>query len=153
AVAKVIDAATAANADRKSSDARQLLSQPLTDSGNGERLVKLYGRDIRYCVEHKAWFVWDNRRWKRDVNGRVHRMAKETARRLYLAALKIADKTGRDAIESFALKSESAANIRAMLECARNEQNISISANQFDADPWSLNCENGTLRLRTGELW
>ena len=38
-----------------------LLSQPLTDSGNGERFVKLHGRDVRYCPEYKAWLVWDRR--------------------------------------------------------------------------------------------
>ena len=71
----------------RSSLSTDLLSPPLTDSGNGERFVKLHGQDVRYCPEYKAWFVWDGQRWKRDSTGRVHRVAKETARRLYVAAL------------------------------------------------------------------
>src|SRR5262249_3897164 len=66
-----------------------LTSQPLTDSGNGERFVKLHGPNVRCCPEYKAWFVWDGKRWKRDRQGMVHRMAKKTARSLYLAALSI----------------------------------------------------------------
>jgi putative DNA primase/helicase len=138
-----------ANTRIKPSD---LLPQPLTDSGNGERLVKQHGRNIRFCVELKSWFTWDDKRWKRDMNGRIHRMAKETARTLYMAALTITDQEARTRMEAFARASESAAKIRAMLECGRNEPNISVSANDFDRDPWSLNCQNGTLDLRSGEL-
>jgi len=139
------------NASRPNPD---LLSQPLTDSGNGERFVKLHGQDVRYCPEYKAWFVWDKKRWKRERNGRVHRMAKETARRLYVAALALPDskKEERKRIESHARDSEGVREIKAMLECARNEIGISIPATDFDTDPWLLNCKNGTLDLQKGEL-
>src|SRR5262245_13993758 len=145
-----------ADEDIASSSACSLLSQPLTDSGNGERLVQLH-KDVKFCPDYKAWFVWDRKRWTRDSTGRVHRMAKETARRLHLAALSLRgddeeSRKRRATIEAFARKSENAAAIRATLECARNEVNISISANDFDADPWLLNCKNGTLDLLSGEL-
>src|SRR5215467_3877580 len=115
------------NASRLNPD---LLSQPLTDSGNGERFVKLHGQDVRYCPEYKAWFVWDGKRWKRDSTGRAHRMAKETARRLYVAALAIPDsqEDERKRIEKHARSSEGAKEIKAMLECARNEIGMSIPA-------------------------
>src|SRR5579871_4664295 len=43
-----------------------LLGFPLTDSGNGERIVLLYGDELRFCVEMDKWLVWDGRRWKID---------------------------------------------------------------------------------------
>ena len=129
-----------------------VLSQPLTDSGNGERFVKLHGQDVRYCPEYKAWFVWDGKRWKRDRNGRARLMAKETARRLYTDALAIPDSKERKEVESHARRSENAKDIRATLECARNEKGISVSANDFDIEPWLLNCKNGTLDLHKREL-
>src|SRR5262249_27000081 len=137
------------NASRPNPD---LLSRPLTDSGNGERLVQLHGKDVRYCPEYKAWFSWDGKRWKRDGNGRVYLMAKEVARKLYTDALAIPDSKEREKVEGHARRSENAKDIRATLECARNEKGISVSAIDFDTDPWLLNCENGTLDLRTGEL-
>jgi D5 N terminal like len=91
-----------------------LLSQPLTDSGNGERFVKLHGQDVRYCPEYRAWFVWDGKQWKRDANGRVHRMAKETARRLYVDALKIAEKEEGSKVDGFARNSENVRGIKAL---------------------------------------
>jgi putative DNA primase/helicase len=81
-------------------------------------------------------------------------MAKDTTRRLYHAALSLPEsrKEERTRIERHARASEDVKNIKAMLECARNEQGITISANEFDTDPWLLNCNNGTLALHTGDL-
>ncbi len=39
-----------------------------------------------------------------------------------------------------------------MIKLARSEPGISIVPDQLDADPWSLNCTNGTIDLRTMEL-
>lgn len=39
-----------------------------------------------------------------------------------------------------------------MLTCAEYEKEIPVSINQLDQDPFLLNCLNGTLDLRTGEL-
>src|SRR5216684_2910853 len=36
-----------------------LLCYPYTDTGNAERLVHLFGAQIRYCPEMKKWLVWD----------------------------------------------------------------------------------------------
>jgi putative DNA primase/helicase len=52
----------------------------------------------------------------------------------------------------WAIESESAKRINAMLDLARSEPGIPILPEQFDADPWLLNCPNGTLDLRTGQL-
>src|SRR5262245_63226408 len=108
----VVPAETMAEGDGQVRRNADLLTQPLTDSGNGERFVKLHGQDVRYCPEYKAWFVWDGKRWKRDADGRVHRMAKQTARRLYVDALKIAEKEERSKVDGFARRSENAKGIR-----------------------------------------
>ena len=39
-----------------------------------------------------------------------------------------------------------------MLEMARSEPGIPILPKEMDRDPWLLNCANGTLELRTGQL-
>jgi hypothetical protein len=33
--------------------------QPLTDAGNGERIVAMFGSEIRYCTEMKEWLIWE----------------------------------------------------------------------------------------------
>jgi putative DNA primase/helicase len=55
-------------------------------------------------------------------------------------------------VQKWALESESARRINAMLDLARSEPGIPILPGDLDRDPWLFNCENGTLELRTGTL-
>jgi putative DNA primase/helicase len=52
----------------------------------------------------------------------------------------------------WALKSEATPRMQAMIEQAHSEPGIAITHTQLDADPWLLNCVNGTVDLRTGTL-
>ena len=49
-------------------------------------------------------------------------------------------------------KSSSKGRINAMLDLAKWEDGITVTISQLDADPWLLNCKNGTLNLKTKEL-
>jgi putative DNA primase/helicase len=129
-----------------------LLWHPQTDTGNAERLVAMFGDRIRFCSEWKKWLLWDGTRWKVDSLGEIRRHAKQTVRTFYAQAALITDSSDRDAAEAHARKSESAAAIRAMLNCAESEVGVPVAASELDRDPWLLNCKNGTLDLRTGQL-
>jgi putative DNA primase/helicase len=54
--------------------------------------------------------------------------------------------------QAWALKSEDARRINAMIELARSEPGIAIKPEDLDRDPWLFNCSNGTLDLRSGKL-
>jgi putative DNA primase/helicase len=123
-----------------------------TDSGNGERLVSRHGGDIRYCHPQKTWYLWDRRRWAADRGGRMMHLAKCIARDLYAEALQIAADDARKSCITWALASESAEKRRAALVCAQSEPGVPVLPEQFDADPWLLNCRNGTIDLASGEL-
>ena len=62
------------------------------------------------------------------------------------------DKDVRKATADHARKSESIHHQKAMIELAQSEDGIPIELSQLDADPMLLNCLNGTIDLRTGEL-
>lgn len=124
----------------------------LTDLGNAERFARDHAGRVRYCHPWKTWFCWDGRRWKEDSTGEVKRLARETIRRMYKEAADIPDETIRKSVAKHAIKSESEARIRAMLELAKSEPGIPILPEDFDQDPWLFNIENGTLDLRTGRL-
>jgi putative DNA primase/helicase len=127
-----------------------LLLQPHTDTGNAERLVALYGRDIRFSVEMKKWLVWDGRRWNSEDSRRIKLLAKRTMRKMYTQAAAI---DGADEkAEKHARKSESAAGIAAMLTCAEYEEGIPALAEELDRNPYLLNFLNGTLDLKSGVL-
>jgi putative DNA primase/helicase len=50
------------------------------------------------------------------------------------------------------MSSESATGIKATLTLAQSEAGIALTSPDLDADLWALNCRNGTVDLRTGEL-
>jgi len=122
----------------------------LTEMGNAERFVADHGGNVRYCYAWSRWLVWTGVRWERDEGGKVHRLAKETVRGIYQEAAAAADENRRKALAQHATRSEAEAKIRAMLELAKSE--VPVSTDELDANPWLLNCNNGTIDLRTGEL-
>lgn len=118
-----------------------------TDIANAKRLITRRGRDLRYTPE-RGWLAWDGRRWAVDEKSlRVLGYAKRTALEIFD---EVKDAEDRDRLYKHAKRSQSKNAIQAMEWLARSEAPASIT--DFDADPWLLNVENGTLDLRTGEL-
>jgi putative DNA primase/helicase len=140
------------DADDPDPSGPDLLCQPFTDTGNAERVVAVYGRDIHFCFETKKWLVWDGRRWNSQDTRRIKSMAKRVMRMLYLQAADENRAAKEPNPSKHARKSESAAAIKAMLTCAEYEDGVPLSALDFDRDPYLLNFQNGTLDLRTGAL-
>lgn len=126
-------------------------SFPLTDLGNAERLVAEHGRDLRYSAG-LGWFAWDGRCWRRDSDGEALRRAKRTVRAMYAEAIDLDDPDARKAQSAWAIKSESAARLRASVSLAESERPVIVRPDEFDADPLLFNALNGTVDLRTGEL-
>lgn len=147
----------------------------LTDRGNALRLIKAHGGDLHYLYRWKTWLVWDDGRWVVDEGHRVEARAKAVITQLYGEAKTIIDDLAQTSEEptdmseaalkiraqkieiatatlKWALKSESAERLAGMLKHARSERGIPITPDDLDADPWLLNCANGTIDLRTETL-
>jgi putative DNA primase/helicase len=130
---------------------------PYSDFTNARALVRDHGAQLRYCYPWKSWLVWTGTHWQRDTSGEVMRLAKATVKKL---AHRVADLGDDDpdekkkiaALMAHIKSSLSTAKLRAMVECAQSEPGIAVQPEELDTDPWLLNCANGTLDLRTGEL-
>ena len=125
-----------------------------TDLGNARRLVRRHGQDLRYVHTWGQWLVWDGRRWVRDETGAVQRRARETVRAIYEEAAQATDTDTDTAkrLARWAIQSESAGRLSAMVEVAKSEEEVAITHRRLDANPWLLAARNGTIDLRTGEL-
>jgi putative DNA primase/helicase len=123
----------------------------LTDLGNAQRFVRVYGKSARH-VPGLGWLIWTGQRWKRDELGEVMRFAKRTVERISSEVRTASNRKLAKSLRQFALRCETPARMNAMLELARFEPGISVMSNALDADPWKLNCSNGTVDLRTGQL-
>lgn len=141
-----------------------LLDFPPTDSGNAERLIHRYRQDIRYCDAYGCWFVWDSRRWIKDDNGFLYRLALETVRAYRQEAQQLlTDIKNQDeetaqkeksiqAIIKFANQSEFRSRIEAMIELANKIENVAVRPHQLDTHPYLINFNNGTYDLKKKAL-
>ena len=82
----------------------------------------------------------------------MQRLAKQTVRSIYAEASREKDSETREAIASWAAKSEAKKNRKDMLELAQSERGMQVQPDELDADPWVLNVENGTMDLKSGRL-
>lgn len=123
----------------------------LTDYGNAERLTDKYGEVMRYCRALKAWIVWNKTRWEVDETGVVVRMAKKVVRAIPEELKGATTDTKRDAIRNWAMKSESAGKLGAMITLAETERGISVLPDEFDANQMLLNAQNCVVDLGTGK--
>lgn len=115
---------------------QELTRRPLTDNGNGERLVAMFPDRIRYCVEMMKWLVWDGRRWAAHECGEASLLAIHMARELHAHALFMDESSekARDLCEAmieWARTSESQERIMAALKRAAPSQGF-----QFQQKSW-----------------
>lgn len=122
----------------------------LTDLGNAERFVDDHRRHARYCYAWGCWLIFDGKRWAVDDDGNAERLMQETVRRIYVEASNETDDTRRSALADHARRSEARARIADALHLARSA--LAVRPEELDADPYLLNCANGTMDLRTGQL-
>jgi putative DNA primase/helicase len=125
----------------------------LTDLGNARRFIEQHVESLRSCTAQRPpWFLWEGTHWTPDETGEAERLAKSTVRSLYAEAAAAGDDDVRDSLLKHAVKSEASPRITALMTLAATEPEISVTMDRWDADPWLLNVENGTLDLRKGVL-
>jgi len=129
-----------------------------TDEGNAQRFLAHWHDDVRYCHESQTWFIWDTTRWALDANDEVYEFAKDVVRLIHAEAgfiegdNKAETRALRKAVDKWAYASESNRAIKAMIELARTDSRITVRMHDFDANPWLINCPNGTLDLKERRL-
>jgi len=124
----------------------------LTDYGNAERLVQLYGPDILYNVDKKLWGIFNGKRWVWDRgNVKIAKLAKKTARSVYHEAGDEDEDKTADLLAKHAKDSERSARLDSMIKLAESENGIVVDTEKMDTDPWLVNCRNVTVDMRTGD--
>jgi putative DNA primase/helicase len=129
-----------------------LPGEPWTELGYARRLIAAYGDRLRYVPAWRKWLVWGSARWAIDDTGQAARWCKVIARQLTTDAMAITDADKRAALVRLARRGESSAGVAGALTLASTESEVAVTPDDLDADPFLLNCTNGTLDLRTGEL-
>ncbi|MBP3040564.1 primase C-terminal domain-containing protein [Bacillaceae bacterium Marseille-Q3522] len=122
----------------------------LTEMGNAERLVYRNGQNLRFCMEFEEWLIWNGNTWVEDKKKKIERIAIKTFREMYLEASREEDMSRRNELVKWAQSSEKSSTF--LNSIARAEAMLPISQDELNKDKFKLNCLNGVIDLRTGEL-
>jgi putative DNA primase/helicase len=123
---------------------------PCTDIGNSQRFARRKKSVARYCHAHRSWFVWDGKRWGKDLIGKAIEHAKDTILRIgdEATSSEYSDESAR--LFKWAAASQARPRIDACLYLAQSV--IAIEPLDLDARSHLLNLPNGTLNLVSCEL-
>ena len=149
-----------------------------TELGNSRRFTEAYKNEALY-VSKWGWVTWNGLKWEVNETKHVWRLAKRIVDELYEEAKANHDKASKLMVEAqiaeegsysskviaeqyneatqkarkqlqWAFKSQTAQKISSMITLA--EADLPASVNEFDANPWLFNCQNGVIDLKTGNL-
>ena len=109
------------------------------------------------------WFLWKGCQWAAD-DGAAVQLAKKTIRAMQQERKQILSdsespsddweilRRRADALEKWAIRSEGAPRIIAMLRMAESDPRLSVEPEDFDKNPLVLNVRNGSIDLNSGRF-
>lgn len=130
-----------------------------TDQANALRILNRYG--LTLMVSSDRWFAWVGTHWAAD-DAAVYRFVLNLSALIHAEAdqwrakpaandeERALNESVANALAKWAAKSEMRSTIEAALALAKKM--LTVNPDDLNADPWALNCQNGTVDLRTGKL-
>jgi putative DNA primase/helicase len=98
--------------------------------------------DLRYVANWGRWLQWQGSRWAFDDTLNIFTLARALCRA----------EAARCKTSSTATAIVKAKTVAAIEQLARSDDRLKATADQWDADPWSLNTPGGIVDLRTGSI-
>lgn len=117
------------------------------DIGNGQRFALQWRDEVRWVPAYDSWFVWNGRVWAEDKDGEVTRMASKTVRGMKGEAAYIEEPKEKAAFLKFVRASSNVGKLHAMLDMAKDNKGITVSAETFNSNQQLLVCTNGSVEL------
>ena len=127
-----------------------LLKYHMTDTGNAECFVHLWGTDSRFDHQSGKWIFWNGIHWHEDKTGNVTVMAIQTARNRLQAATVIEEEEHQKKCVKWALSTESRAKMESMVVIAQSLPPIADDGKNWDRDIYLMGVGNGVVDLTSG---
>lgn len=124
----------------------------MTDTGNAHRLYDKYSNIIRYSYNRKKWMYWDGAVWRLDESGEIKKLADLVCEDLKREAFMEQDDDAQAAMFKWANRTMSSKNKEAMIKECQHLEGIPGKPDDFDGYTDYINCQNGIVNLRNGEL-
>jgi putative DNA primase/helicase len=124
----------------------------MTDTGNAHRLQDKFGSIIRYSYNRKRWYYWTGKVWHIDDSGEVKKLADIICDDIKREAFQEQDEKTQADLLKWASKTSSSKGKEAMIKECQHLPGIPVGQDDLDAYNDYLNCKNGIVNLRNGEL-
>lgn len=124
----------------------------MTDTGNAHRLQDRFGSIIRYSYTRKRWFYWTGKVWHIDDSGEIKKLADIICEDIKREAFQEQDEKTQVDLLKWASKTSSSRGKEAMIKECQHLPSIPVDQDDLDAYPDYINCRNGIVNLRNGEL-
>ena len=136
-----------------SADRLDEYGRPLSGSGEhhsgqvriAHRLARSHADQLLH-VHGVGWHYWDGARWAIDDRGSARRAVLE------VLAASLGESVGNQQLRKDVAKCESFTGINGVLGVASALVEFAATVGDLNADPYLLNCANGTLDLRTRQV-
>lgn len=125
-----------------------------SELSNADRFLFRHEQDVRYVPDTGDYLYWDGRRWLRDSKNRarMRAMMSKCSRWIDADIATTSNDNERSALRKWASASETKPVICNSVELLSTRRRIWVEASKLDTRHEALNCQNGTIDLRTGEL-
>ena len=124
----------------------------MTDTGNAQRLRDKYKGNIKYSYIRKKWFYWTGKVWAIDNTGEIKKLADEIITDMKTEAFAERDEDKQTELLKWANRTASNKGKEAMVKETQHLDGIPVMMEEMDCYSDYLNCQNGIVNLRTGEL-
>ena len=142
-ITSITEKATSAPGKQRTLTDQELVEYSPDDSGNAEAFNALYGNEFLWCSAY-GWMHYTGTYWK-CIEEEINECVKDVLRKRRLAAVNLE----REPIVKCAL-----ADMRRVIGCREAFKSMVVTyTHEYDNDPDMLNCQNGVVNLRTGQLF
>lgn len=137
----------------------------LSDLGNAHRFTFDHFKDVHFVPEWDRWLIWTGTHWETDKKGAVRCLMQDSIRQIKDEASRIDDRDFEDldlaesmrkAVKNHGRNSQASHKINNALREASvlklKNKEIPVTVDELDSDLMVLNCLDGTVDLRTGQL-
>ena len=124
----------------------------MTDTGNAHRLYDKFSAVIRYSYNRKKWLYWDGKVWRLDDSGEVKKLADLICEDIKREAMLEQDEKTQADMLKWATRTASSKGKEAMVKECQHLDGVPVAPDTLDSYTDFLNCQNGIVNLRNGEL-
>lgn len=127
------------------------ISLAYTDEGMLNRFCQIYDKDFVYVPEWGQWLAWTGQKWEA-ADGEALFCEALLATSHEFERQEKDNSIDPDKCEKFFARYCSSTAMKSLLYLAQRDMRLRRPSDAFDANKMLLNCTNGTLDLRNGQL-